>query len=278
MHARIFIALVALAVAAGLAACGSDEAGDRASSRAPKTEDGWTAYAPLDADDADSSGEIEVPDATYGDGDDAWTAVEDEGLTPVFLDANDDPSFDDTRDGTGCDVLDQAPVAGEFVAEGDEVEITIDCAQLDWEDQEGTAWELFNEAYTIAFDDGCQALFDDSPDGSFYEDDYEYTVDDCQSFNPGDAMSLSDVPDDVPDDPSPPPPSSARLTAAKPCSSRRACGRSTGVKTRSPSTIARSAATTRPPSPPRRTATGQARRRRLRRRQAERHADQHRGR
>jgi hypothetical protein len=127
-------------------------------------------------------------------------AIEDEGLAPLFVDANDDPFFDETRDATGCDVVDQSPAAGEVAAEGDEVEITIDCAQVDWENQEGSDWAAFNDAYSIGFDDGCQAVFDVSPDGSLYEDDYEYTAFDCQNLNPGDASYVSDVPVDVPDD------------------------------------------------------------------------------
>jgi hypothetical protein len=84
-------------------------------------------------------------------------------------------------------VTDQDPVAGTEVDEGNEVTITVDCSQVDWENQEGPAWEDFSDAYSTGFDDGCQALFDQSPDGSLYEDDTEYTASDCQ--------------DEVPDDP-----------------------------------------------------------------------------
>ena len=155
--------------------------------------DGWTADAPAEA-------AVEVPDATSGDGYDAWSAIEDEGLTPIFVDAGDGADFDPYRDGTGCDVVDQRPVAGEMVVEGDEVEIVIDCSQVDWENQDGSDWETFSDAYSQGFNDGCDALFSESPDGSFYEDDYDYTASDCQGLNPGDASSASDLPTEVPDD------------------------------------------------------------------------------
>jgi hypothetical protein len=97
-------------------------------------------------------------------------------------------------------VTDQDPAADAPAEEGDEVIITIDCAQVDWENQDGPQWEGFDDAYQAGFDDGCQQLFDQSPDGSLYEDDTEYSAIDCQSENPG-ASQASDVPGDVPDDP-----------------------------------------------------------------------------
>jgi hypothetical protein len=198
MRARLLL-LVILSV--GLAACGSAESGssEDASSSAAKlsASDGDRGEF---ADDADGGG-VEIPDASFGDAADAWSATEDAGLTPVFADANQDVFFDSTRDGTGGDVIDQSPAAGEMAAEGDEVEITIDCSQVDWENGEGPAWEDFNDAYSSSFDEGCQELFDESPDGSLYEDDTEYSVYDCQNLNPGDGSEASDVPTDVPDDP-----------------------------------------------------------------------------
>lgn len=123
------------------------------------------------------------------------------GLIATLADADDDPGFDSSRDATGCEVEDQDPSAGEMAAEGDEVMITVSCAQVDWENQEGTAWESFGEAYNAGFDAGCEALFNESSDGSMYEDDTQYTATDCENQNPGDASEASDVPGDVPDDP-----------------------------------------------------------------------------
>jgi hypothetical protein len=150
---------------------------------------------------ADEAAGIEVPDLIGEDGSDAVGAVENEGLTATLADANDDSGFDSSRDGTGCQVTDQSPAGAEIVAEGEEVEITVDCAQVDWEKQEGPAWEAFDEAYDLAFDDSCRTLFDSSPNGSLYENDTEYTVDDCWNLNPVDAAEASDIPTDVPDDP-----------------------------------------------------------------------------
>jgi hypothetical protein len=151
-------------------------------------------------DDETENG-VDVPDLSGADGADAVSTVETEGLIATLADADDDPSFDSTRDATGCEVRDQEPVAGETVEDGTEITITVSCAQVDWENQKGPAWEAFDEAYTTGFDAGCDALFDQSPDGSLYEDDTEYTALDCQNENPGDASSGSDVPSDAPDDP-----------------------------------------------------------------------------
>jgi hypothetical protein len=202
-------------LAAALAACSSrssDSAGGparTASSAATADTDGIRALSTASRknalaspdQDAAGNGDVEVPDAADGDGADAWTAMENAGLSPTFADVNQDASFDPGRDGTGCDVIDQYPAAADMATEGDEVEITIDCGQVDWENQEGSAWDDFNDAYASSFDDGCQELFDASPDGSLYEDDQEYTIYDCQNLNPGDASDGSDVPTDVPDDP-----------------------------------------------------------------------------
>ncbi len=147
-----------------------------------------------------NEGSTEVPHVAGGDGADAVFAVESEGLTVTLADADDDPGFDSSRDATGCEVEDQEPPAGEMVEEGTEVRITVSCAQVDWENQVGSAWESFNEAYLSGFDSGCEALFNESPDGSMYEDDTEYTALDCQNENPGDASSASDIPSEVPDD------------------------------------------------------------------------------
>lgn len=178
---RLIMILLATLFAVAAAGCGTE------SGPAPDAED--RAY--ISEEDG-----IEVPDVSYEDGADAVFAVEDEGLTAALIDVN-----GDFRDGTGCEVVDQSPAAGEIVADGDEVEITVDCAHVDWENQEGPGWDAFNDGYANGFDEGCQELFDQSPDGSLYEDDYEYTVADCQNLNSGDGSAASDVPADAPDDP-----------------------------------------------------------------------------
>jgi hypothetical protein len=91
-----------------------------------------------------NEGSIEMPDVAGGDDADAGLAVESEGLTATLADADDDPGFDSSRDATGCEVEDQEPPAGEMLEEGTEATITVSCAQIDWENQEGPAWERFN--------------------------------------------------------------------------------------------------------------------------------------
>jgi PASTA domain len=154
-----------------------------------------------DASDASDAGSIEVPDLSSDDGAQAESDVEAAGLDSTLADANSDPEFDASRDASGCEVTEQDPAAGSTASDGDQVTITVDCSQVDWSNQEGPQWEAFSDAYTTGFDDGCEALFDQSPNGSLYEDDAEYTAYDCQSENPGDAADASDVPDEVPDDP-----------------------------------------------------------------------------
>jgi hypothetical protein len=182
---------VLLVLVLGVAAMGCGDSADDRASRGSVSDE-----ADVPADD-----EIEVPDVSGQDGSAAQSDVEAAGLSATFADANDEPGFDTTRDGSGCEVTDQSPVAGEMVADGDEVEVTIDCSQVDWEKQEGPGWEAFSDAYSSAFDDGCQALFDESPDGALYEDDEQYTVTDCQNLKPGDGSEASDIPSDAPDDP-----------------------------------------------------------------------------
>jgi hypothetical protein len=181
------VALATLAACASLAACG-----------ATGTTSGDTSGV---SPEAVNDGSIEVPDVSSDDGVQAVSDIEDAGLEATLADANNDPGFDSSRDANGCEVTDQSPAAGESASEGDEVTITVDCSQVDWENQEGPQWDAFDEAYQSSFDDGCDALFDESPSGSLYEDGVEYSALDCQNENPGDAADASDVPTDVPDDP-----------------------------------------------------------------------------
>jgi hypothetical protein len=167
---------------------------------AEATSDSRDAPSPAESYESAEDG-IEVPDVANDDGADAVSNIEAEGLTATLVDANDDPGFDDARDATGCDVVDQDPAADHVVERDSEVTISVDCTQLDWENQEGSRWELFDEAYATGFDAGCEALFADSPNGSLYEDDVEYTATDCQNENPGAGSEASDLPTDVPDDP-----------------------------------------------------------------------------
>jgi hypothetical protein len=180
---------VCVVLCLGVAACSDSVATDSATGNDP------VAVGPTDEG-------IEAPDVSGEDAADAVSDVEAEELTATLADdGEDDPLFDTSRDPSGCTVTDQDPAAGEPVDDGGEVTIYVDCRQVDWENQDGSDWETFSEAYTAGFDDGCDALFNESPNGSLYEDDYEYTVIDCQNENPGDGSEASDAPVDVPDDP-----------------------------------------------------------------------------
>jgi hypothetical protein len=97
-------------------------------------------------------------------------------------------STDDTgdigREPTGCSVEDQEPAGGDTAAEGDEITLTLDRRQVDWEDQEGDLRDNFSTAYSDGFNAACDALFDLSPDGSLYVGDTEYTNVDCTNLEP----------------------------------------------------------------------------------------------
>jgi hypothetical protein len=103
--------------------------------------------------------------------------------------ATEEPANDDTE-----------PVA-ETAGPSDEEVDPDEQRQTDWENQEGADWDAFSTAYSDGFDSGCEELFGQSPNGSLYEDDVEYTVADCTNLNPSDPSNSSDLPTDVPDDP-----------------------------------------------------------------------------
>jgi hypothetical protein len=190
----LLIALTVVLLAFAAAGC---------STSGPATDSSATSAADNAYSDSggDESG-VDVPDVVGEDGSDAVSDAEAVGLTTSLADGTgEDNGFDPSRDPSGCDVTDQDPAAGETAAEGDDLEISLDCRQTDWDNQEGSAWDSYNDAYSSAFDDGCQELFNLSPNGSLYEDGVEYTVVDCQSLNPGDGSDDSDLPSDVPDDP-----------------------------------------------------------------------------
>ncbi len=70
-------------------------------------------------------------------------------------------------------------------------------AQEDWHAQDGVVWEEFTDGYLSGWESGCDIAFEGSPDGSLYDQGYEYTADDCYDLAPYDA-SLADVPLEVP--------------------------------------------------------------------------------
>jgi hypothetical protein len=156
------------------------------------------ATAPRDpaAAASDDAAQITVPDVTDQDGDDAGTQLTDAGLNVTY-----DPDRDDA---TGCEVTDQDPAAGAELdpqTDATNVTLTLDCRQVDWENQEGDGWDTFNAAYSDGWNSGCDSVFTASPDGdTLHYDGEEFSSNDCQNGNPGDASS-ADLPEDVPDDP-----------------------------------------------------------------------------
>jgi hypothetical protein len=137
---RAFAPVVVLFVVGTLAACSADT-GD------PGADNG-------------ASDSISVPDVVDTDGADAVTTIEDAGLTASLIGTDEEPSLDATRDPAGCTVEDQDPASGTDAAPDDEVTVTIDCRQVDWEGQEGDAWDEFNSRFIDGYADGCTALFD----------------------------------------------------------------------------------------------------------------------
>jgi hypothetical protein len=74
-------------------------------------------------------------------------------------------------------------------------------SQEDWDNQEGEAWDLFNESYLAGWEEGCDLVFDESPDGDLYDQGEQFTADDCYAAEPFDASESPDLPYDVPEDP-----------------------------------------------------------------------------
>lgn len=175
--ASVAVALALLAVAG----CGEDT-GSEGESTAPPPR----AFVPEDDTAVETAA---VPDVSYEDGQDAVDAIEAEELTATH----------DEDDPAGCTVEDQDPVGGTEADPGSEVVLTLDCSQRDWENREGDDWDEFVGGYEAGWTDGCEGVFDDSPDGRLFANEQEFTSFDCPS--PGGA-DTTDVPADVPDDPS----------------------------------------------------------------------------
>lgn len=191
----MWIALIATAalVLAGCGTTGGEEVSYSAEEPAAERDQ-------FDADSAEPASDpaadeepmvVDVPDLTGEDGADAVSELEDLGLTVSFEE-------DNGRDASGCEVLSQDTVGD--ADPGSDVILELDCRQVDWENQTGEDWDTFNSSYSDGWDSGCDDAFNNSPDGSLYYDEEEFTASDCQNQNPGDATS-ADIPPDVPDDP-----------------------------------------------------------------------------
>jgi hypothetical protein len=191
---RIWLALVSVAGLIALPGCGDEPAESQADNAAAPAE---TTEPDTTDDGGDGWGTeedtlVEVPDVVGKDGQDAVDTLEYEGFSVDFSDYRDDAA--------GCEVLSQDP---EVEAEPEsEVMLELVCRQVDWDNQEGEDWELFDEAYLSGWNDGCDEAFSNSPDGNYlYDaDGEERSASDCQDNRPYDATN-ADYPQEVPDDP-----------------------------------------------------------------------------
>lgn len=143
-------------------------------------------------DDAAGNALVQVPDVIGADAEEAQQSMSELGLS-VALDPD--------RDAAGCTVQEQDPAAGETESES-QVTLTLDCRQVDWENQEGESWDAYLDAYTTGYSDGCEALFAMSVSGLLFEQGAPrelgtHDVDECV----GEAGDPLDPPADVPDEP-----------------------------------------------------------------------------
>jgi hypothetical protein len=139
-----------------------------------------------------------LPDVTGMDGAEAADELESDGYTDVAFDP------DPLTDGSGCSVTDQDPVGGTTWDHDSSVTLTLDCRQVDWENQEGDDWDAYTSSYSQGFSDSCGSVFDAVGESVYDEDPTdpysaptEYTRADCSLLDSG----PQNVPPDVPDDP-----------------------------------------------------------------------------
>jgi len=168
--------------------------GGCADTSSPTSDDGSQdveAVSEVASSGSDDEASVDAPDTTGEDAEDAQSELEAEALTVTF---------DPDRDPAGCTVSEQ-DVTGKVDPDAD-VTLTLDCAQVDWENQEGDDWDVFASGYSDGFTEGCRALFSLSNSGSLYEEGVsrllgEHDESECAAQE-GDP---SDVPSDAPDDP-----------------------------------------------------------------------------
>ncbi len=143
----------------------------------------------------------ETYDVQWNSGDDAEPLVDE--LTyanfDLWIEDTDGNSLDES-DVSEC-FLDDVSPSGTLQLE-DQVEVIVDCEQKYWDNREGDAWDSFATAYAEGYESGCSDVFDSSPDGSLYVDDYEYSSLDCDYASESDAELSSDIPSEVSDSPS----------------------------------------------------------------------------
>jgi hypothetical protein len=104
-------------------------------------------------------------------------------------------------DADGCSMESTSPAQLSSVSPDQRFSVIVDCAQRNWDAREGSDWDDFASAYAEGFSAGCEEVFDLSPDGSLYVDDWEYSWIDCGSADEYDAEDAEGVPAEVPDMP-----------------------------------------------------------------------------
>jgi hypothetical protein len=109
---------------------------------------------------------------------------------------------------SGCDGVSRqpSPDSAEYedpVAEDPEDLSEEEQATADWENRQGEAWDAYSTAFQESGASACQDFFNQTDNGSMYNDDYEYTATDCENAFDGDADTSSyvDVPAEPPFDP-----------------------------------------------------------------------------
>jgi hypothetical protein len=140
-----------------------------------------------------------VPDMTGLEGSDALDDLESAGYTDVNF------APDPYTDGAGCTVTDQSPVGGSRAPKRAPLTLTVDCTEINWENQEGPEWEAFTKGYSQGFRDGCIALFTIAGEPVYDDDPYEERF--VTEYYLTDCTFLEDEPQDVPFSPPPDPPS-----------------------------------------------------------------------
>lgn len=180
-------ALLAVLLGVLLSGCSSDT--DRSPPEQPSVVEQGRQEEP-ETGLAEEARLVEVPDVVGMDGQEAVNAIEAEGLYASH----------DEDDPAGCTVEDQDET-GEVEPET-KVVITLECLQRDWENREGSAWELFVASFASGADKGCGVLFSFSPTATLYAGNREYTPNDCRLATDDDPESADvEIPGEAPDDP-----------------------------------------------------------------------------
>ena len=175
--------LLPLLLAVLVSGCGSERTPSRPAQSPP------AAQAQQDEPEAETK-LVDVPDVVGMDAQEAVEAIEAEGARAIH----------DEEDAAGC-VVDEQDPTGE-VEPRTEVILTLDCRQREWEDREGSAWQLFVSSFARGAQKGCDVLFSFSPTATLYAGGREYRPSDCRVATDEDPASANvGIPQEAPDEP-----------------------------------------------------------------------------